>query len=76
MIRLRTFAIAAIAAATVTIGSLASAPSASAMTMTCQQRYTSYVAYWAYGMALYNGGQYALAFYWFGKGEGLMEGCY
>ena len=50
---LRRSAIAALAAATVTIGSMASAPSASAMEMTCKQRETIAIGYWGTGMAFY-----------------------
>ena len=75
MNKLRRFAIAALAAATVTIGSVASTPTASAMEMSCAQRETIAVAYWGYGMPCYNIGQTQWAAYWWGKADGLMVGC-
>jgi hypothetical protein len=75
MNELRRSAIAALAAATVTIGSLASAPTASAMEMSCAQRGTLAVAYWSYGIAFYNLGAYQQATYWWGKADGIMVGC-
>ena len=32
-------------------------------------------AYWAYGAAFYGIGQYAVAYYWFGRADELMDGC-
>ena len=75
MNKLRGFAIAALAAATVTIGTLASVPTAAAMEKTCAQKYTIAAAYWSYGAAYYGMGQYAMAYYWFGRSEELMVGC-
>ena len=75
MKKLRRFAIAALAAATVTVGSVASTPTASAMEKTCAQKYTIATAYWAYGAAFYGMGQYAVAYYWFGRADELMDGC-
>ena len=75
MNKLRRFAIAALAAATVTIGSVASTPTASAMEMSCAQRETIAVAYWSYGMAYYSMGQKIMAAYWWGQAEELMVGC-
>ena len=75
MNKFRRFAIAALAAATVTIGTLASVPTAAAMEMSCAQRETIAVAYWSYGMAYYSMGQTIVAAYWWGKAEGLMAGC-
>ena len=45
MNKLRRSVIAVLAAATVTIGSLASAPTVSAMEMSCTQKYAIYVGY-------------------------------
>jgi hypothetical protein len=72
--KLRRFAIAAVAAATVTIASLASAPTASAE-MSCAQKETLAVAYWAYGVALYNIGADYQATYWWGRADQIMVGC-
>jgi hypothetical protein len=74
MKKLRRFAIAALAAATVTIGSLASAPPASAE-MSCAQKETLAVAYWAYGIAFYNIGADYQATYWWGRADQIMVGC-
>ena len=56
MKNLRRFLIAALAAATVTIGSLATAPTAFAMEMTFKQRETIATGYWGTGMAFYLNG--------------------
>jgi len=72
---LRRFAIAALAAATVTIGSVASTPTASAMEMSCAQKYTIAMAYWSYGAAYYGMRDWAMAYYWWGRSEQLREGC-
>jgi hypothetical protein len=74
MKKLRRFAIAALAAATVTIGSLAFAPTASAE-MSCDQRETLAVAYWAYGNVFYSIGAYQQATYSWGKADGILMGC-
>ena len=75
MNKLRRSAIAALAAATVTIGSLASAPIASAMEMSCTQKYALYVAYYDSGMLFYSVGAYQKAWYWWGRAEQIMVGC-
>ena len=75
MKKLRRFAIAALAAATVTVGSVASTPTASAMEKTCAQKYTIAMGYWAYGADYYGMGDWAMAYYWWGRSEELMDAC-
>jgi hypothetical protein len=75
MNKLRRSAIAALAAATVTIGSLASAPTVSAMEMSCTQKYALYVAYYDAGMLFYGVGAYYQATYWWGRADQVLVGC-
>ena len=75
MSRLRSFAIAVLAAATVTIGSLAQPAAASAMPMSCAVRYQLSQSYYATGQIFYALGDDAMAYYWWGKAYGILEGC-
>ena len=75
MTRLRRFAIAALAAATVTVVSLGVVPTASAMPMDCNQRWEIATGYWLTGMAFYGVGAYLQAAYWWGRADGVLEGC-
>jgi hypothetical protein len=67
MTRLREFAIAALAAATVTAGSLAALPTASAMPkLTCDEKFERAVYYWHLGWQYYALGDFANANqYWY-----------
>lgn len=73
--RLRRFAIALLAAATVAVGSLAVPASASAMPMSCAVRIKLAEAYYATGQVFYALGDDAHAYYWWGKAYGVVEGC-
>ena len=75
MTRLRRFAIAVLAAATVTVGSLAVPPAASAMPMSCTVRKQLSRTYYATGQFFYAIGDDALAYYWWGMSHGIVEGC-
>jgi len=75
MTRLRTFAIATLAAATVTAGSLAMVPTASAMPMSCTVRKNLARAYYAMGQVFYALGDDAMAYYWWGRSYGVVDGC-
>ena len=75
MARFRRMAIAALAAATVAIGSHLTAPPASAMTMTCSVRYALARGYWSLGYASYGIGDYQSATYWYGRADGIIQGC-
>ena len=75
MTRLRRFAIAALAAATVTVGSMATVPTATALPMSCAQKSHLAASYWATGVAFYSIGAYWQATYWWGKADGIMVGC-
>jgi hypothetical protein len=75
MNELRRSAIAALAAATVTIGSLAMVPTASAMPSDCYQRIELYFTYLAVGNTFYGIGAYQQAAYWWGKADGIVVGC-
>jgi hypothetical protein len=74
MTRLRRFAIAALAAATVTVGSLATVPTASALPRSCDQVQALVNAYWATGWAFYSAGVYSAAYYWWGRSDQLAAG--
>ena len=76
MSRLRRFAIAFLAASTVTVGSLALPATASAMPMSCAVRYQLSRSYYATAQIFYALGDYNTAFYWVGKSYGIVEGCY
>ena len=73
MNKLRRFAIAALAAATVTIGSLAAAPTASALPMSCTVSLALAQTYIATGNVFYGLGAYQQANYWYGRAEGLVQ---
>jgi hypothetical protein len=72
MTKFRRFAIAALAAATVTVGSLATVPTASALPMSCNTARTLARAYITTGDVLYALGSYSAASAWYGKAEGIM----
>ena len=75
MTRFRRFAIAVLAAATVTVGSIATVPTASAMPMSCFQKSLLARGYWSTGVAFWSIGAYEEATYWWGKADGIMVGC-
>ena len=75
MSRLRRLAIALLAASTVAVGSLAVPAAASAMPMSCAVRYQLSRSYYATGQVFYALGDDALAYYWWGKSYGILEGC-
>ena len=76
MTRLRRFAIALLAAATVTVGGLGIVPTASALPRSCDQVQPLINSYWATGWAYYSIGAYSYAYYWWGKADGLASaGC-
>ena len=72
MKKLRRFAIGALAAATVTIGSLAAAPTASALPMSCTVSLALAETYIATGN-VYGLGAYQQANYWYGRASGLIQ---
>lgn len=75
MTRLRRLAIALLAASTVAAGSLTVPTAASAMPMSCAVRYQLSRSYYATGQIFYALGDDALAYYWWGKSYGILEGC-
>jgi hypothetical protein len=75
MTRLGGLAIAVLAAATVTVGSLAVPASASAMPMSCTVRKQLALSYYATGQVFYALGDDANAYFWWGKAYGIVEGC-
>ena len=75
MSRLRRQAIALLAAATVAVGGLAIPAPASAMPMSCTVRKQLARSYYATGQVFYALGDDALAYYWWGKAYGIVEGC-
>jgi hypothetical protein len=75
MSRFRRFAIATLAAVTVTVGSLAGPAAASAMPMSCAVRYQLSRAYYATAQVFYAIGDYTTAHFWAGKAYGIVEGC-
>jgi hypothetical protein len=75
MSRLRRLAIAFLAAATVAVGSLAVPATASAMTMSCAVRYQLSRSYYATGQIYYALGDDAMAYYWWGRSYGILDGC-
>jgi hypothetical protein len=76
MTRIRRFAIASFAALTVTAGSIGAVPTASALPLACDEMQILINAYWAKGWFYYSLGNYAWAYYWWGKAEGLATaGC-
>jgi hypothetical protein len=75
MTRHRRFAIAALAAATVAVGSLATTPTASALPMSCVTARLIAKMYSLTGDAFYAGGNPTAANYWYGRALGVMEGA-
>ena len=75
MAGLKRIVIATLAAATVTVGALAAAPTAAAMPMSCDVRYKLSEAYYATAQVFYALGDYTSAFFWAGKSYGIIEGC-
>ena len=77
MARLKRFAIAVLAAATVTVGSFGIVPTASAaVAKSCEEKAALAMVYWAAGAGYYALGNYVQAAYYFGKAEGLTAfGC-
>jgi hypothetical protein len=76
--RLKIFAMTAIAAATIGVGGLMAAPSASAMP-DCQALADKGQAYYDTANALYWNGNYSLAMFYWGKSEAYFEmatACY
>ena len=71
----RSIAIAAVAATTITVGSLAAPPTASAATMTCNTAGMVSEIYELTASALAALGQTKLAFYWFGRAAGVLDGA-
>jgi hypothetical protein len=76
MTKLRRLVIAVAAAATVAVGSHAAAPQASAMPMSCSVRYALARGYVSLGYAAYAVGDYQAMQYYFGRADGISEGCY
>jgi hypothetical protein len=72
MTRLRRFAIAALAAATVTVGSLATVPPASAA-MACSTAMALASAYMATGDVFFALGHVSKAAAYYGRAQGLMQ---
>ena len=75
MTTFRRFTVAVLAAATVTAGSFATTPSASAMPMSCTTRLALADAYIATGQVFQALGSYQIASYWYGRAQGIMTGC-
>jgi hypothetical protein len=76
MARLKRFAIALLAASTVAVGSLAVPAAASAMPMSCAVRYQLSLSYYATGQVFYALGDDVMAYYWWGRSYGILDGCY
>jgi hypothetical protein len=77
MTRLKRFAIAALAATTVTTGSLAVVPMASALPkVTCEERLHLYVYFWHLGWQYYALGDFSNAYHSWSKAEAYKRaGC-
>jgi hypothetical protein len=73
MNKLKMFAITALAAATIGVGGLVTAPSAFAMPMSCDRALALSQAYMVIGRMLYNDGNYAAASFYYGKAEGIID---
>jgi hypothetical protein len=73
MTRLRRLAITLLAASAVTVGSLAAVPTASALPMSCGAALALAQFYINTGSGFLLLGNYAVARYWFGKAEGVMD---
>ena len=72
---LRRIAIAAVAAATIAVGSLATPPTASAASMTCSTAGMVSEIYELTASALFALGETKLAYYWFGRAAGVLDGA-
>lgn len=75
MTRLRSLAIALLAAFTIALGSLAAPTTATAMPMSCSVRYQLSRTYYATAQVLYALGDYTGGHFWAGKAYGIVEGC-
>ena len=75
MTKFRRIAIAGLAAATVAVGNLATVPPASAMPMSCSVKYALAEGYISLGIAHYSVGDYSRAQYWYGRAQGVLQGC-
>ena len=64
-----------LAAATVTVGSFAMVPTASAMPKDCYQSSLLAKAYWSTGVAFASVGAWEQAMYWWGRADQLMVAC-
>jgi len=75
MTRLRRFAIALLAVATVTVGTFGIVPTVSALPR-CGQLQALHDAYWTTGHAFYSIGAYSQAWYWWGRAaQVIASGC-
>jgi hypothetical protein len=75
MTRLRRFAIVALAAATVAVGSLATVPTASAMPLSCTVKLALADSYISLGNVYFSLGAREQAVYWYKLGEALQNSC-
>lgn len=73
MTKLKTFAVTALAAATIAVGGLVAAPTASAAAMTCNEALATAYKYEYLGNVLYAMGNAAAATFWYGRAAGLIE---
>jgi len=73
MTKLRTLATTALAAATLGVGGLATAPAASAKPMSCSHAISMSRAYIATGDVYYALGHYSLASSYYGRAQGVLE---
>jgi hypothetical protein len=73
VMRFKRFTIAALAAATVAVGSHATTPAASAMQMSCIHRIALAEGYIATGQVFRTLGLYQAAVYWYGKADGICQ---
>lgn len=74
MTRLKTLAMTSLVAATIGVGGLAAAPSASAMPRyTCSQAIALSKTYIATGDVFYALGNYSTASQWYGRAQGIVE---
>jgi len=74
MTRLKRLAIAAVAAATVTVGSLAAVPTAQAA-LSCDARWQLHWTYWTNAWAFASIGNWYHHAYWWGRAEAIVVGC-
>jgi hypothetical protein len=73
--KVKRFAIAMLAAATVTVGALAAPPEASAMPRSCTVSLALAQTYYATGHVFFALGDWARSSYWYGKADALVEAC-